>query len=131
MATANLHEAQTARSVLMVRPSRFGANPATAASNSFQARSMDEPVAAVRARAAQEFDALATALAGAGVEVCVASDTPDPEKPDAIFPNNWVSFHADGTVNSFNINFDAERSVCHRNMLVTKDKVAFTSKLFV
>jgi hypothetical protein len=91
-------EPQSARSVLMVRPARFGANPATAESNSFQARTLEEPVSAIRARVAQEFDALAAALAGAGVEVCIASDTPDPEKPDAVFPNNWVSFHSDGTV---------------------------------
>ena len=98
MAQHNPHEPQSARSVLMVRPARFAANPATAESNSFQARTVDEPVSAVRARAAQEFDALAAALAAAGVEVCIAADTPDPEKPDAVFPNNWVSFHNDGTV---------------------------------
>jgi len=98
MAQQNLHEPQSARSVLMVRPARFGANPSTAESNSFQARTLDEPVAALRARVAQEFDALAAALGGAGVEVCIASDTPEPEKPDAVFPNNWVSFHIDGTV---------------------------------
>ena len=98
MPEQNPHEPQTASSVLMVRPARFGANPATADSNSFQARTLDQPLAAIRAQVAQEFDAFAEALAGAGVQVCIASDTPDPEKPDAIFPNNWVSFHADGTV---------------------------------
>ena len=45
-----------------------------------------------------EFDALATALQRAGVEVLIAADTLQPPKPDAIFPNNWVSFHGDGTV---------------------------------
>jgi len=38
------------------------------------------------------------ALAGAGVEAHVVEDTPEPPKPDACFPNNWVSFHADGSV---------------------------------
>jgi hypothetical protein len=98
MAQQTPHEPQSARSVLMVRPARFGANPATAESNAFQARTLDEPVAAVRARVAQEFDALAAALSAVGVEVCIATDTPDPEKPDAVFPNNWVSFHSDGTI---------------------------------
>jgi hypothetical protein len=98
MVQVDTHEAQAARSVLMVRPSRFGANPATADSNAFQARTTEEPIAPIRTRVAQEFDALATALSAAGVHVCIASDTPDPEKPDAIFPNNWVSFHGDGTV---------------------------------
>jgi hypothetical protein len=45
-----------------------------------------------------EFLALVEALRRAGVEIFVAEDTPDPPKPDALFPNNWVSFHADGRV---------------------------------
>jgi hypothetical protein len=98
MVVSSSQEPQAARSVLMVRPARFGPNPATADSNAFQARSVAEPIIAIRERAAQEFDALAAALAGAGVDVCVVNDTTELEKPDAIFPNNWVSFHADGTV---------------------------------
>jgi hypothetical protein len=40
----------------------------------------------------------AAALAAEGVKVCVVPDSDSPRKPDAVFPNNWVSFHADGTV---------------------------------
>jgi hypothetical protein len=91
-------EPQSARAVLMVRPSSFGFNPQTAASNAFQ-RAGDSPGAAHAQRLAlTEFDALAEALQRAGVEVLIAADTPLPAKPDAIFPNNWVSFHFDGTV---------------------------------
>jgi hypothetical protein len=54
--------------------------------------------AAVRSAALREFDGLAHALQGAGVEVLVAEDTASPVKPDAVYPNNWVSFHHDGTV---------------------------------
>ena len=32
------------------------------------------------------------------MRTCVVEDTPEPEKPDAVFPNNWVSFHSDGTI---------------------------------
>jgi len=81
---------------MMVRPAAFGYNPETAASNAFQrapAGNADAAAAALR-----EFDALADQLRGAGVEVIVVADTPEPPKPDAIFPNNWVSFHADGTI---------------------------------
>jgi hypothetical protein len=46
----------------------------------------------------REFDALAERLGRKGVRVVVADDTAEPVKPDAIFPNNWVSFHCDGTV---------------------------------
>src|SRR5579863_3213999 len=91
-------EPQSARAVLMVRPASFGFNPQTAASNAFQ-RAGDPPGSAHAQRLAlAEFDALAEALQRAGVEVLIAADTPLPAKPDAIFPNNWVSFHFDGTV---------------------------------
>lgn len=79
----------------MVRPKAFGFNAETAASNRFQQAGGTGDVAAL---ALAEFDAFAAALESEGVRVCVADDTPDPRKPDALFPNNWVSFHADGTV---------------------------------
>jgi len=87
-------EAQCADAVLMIRPARFGANPETAASNRFQ---QSATAAGDAAAALFEFDCLVERLAEAGVEVQVAEDTPEPAKPDACFPNNWVSFHADGS----------------------------------
>jgi hypothetical protein len=91
-------EPQSAATVLMVRPMGFGLNPQTAASNHFQALHAEGPSAEIQDRALREFDALAARLARAGVRVIVAGDTPEPAKPDAVFPNNWVSFHADGSV---------------------------------
>lgn len=88
-------EAQCADVVLMIRPARFGANPETADSNRFQ---QSGGSAGEAAAALAEFDGLAARLSDAGVEVIVAADTPEPPKPDACFPNNWVSFHADGSV---------------------------------
>jgi hypothetical protein len=88
---------QCAEAVLMVRPASFGYNPETAATNTLQQR----PSSATGAEAAlarEEHGALARALASEGVEVCLVEDTPEPKKPDAAFPNNWVSFHEDGTV---------------------------------
>jgi hypothetical protein len=79
----------------MVRPAAFGFNPLTAASNMFQSRS-DRADLAVRARA--EFDHLVGRLREAGVAVRVVEDGTDPPKPDAVFPNNWISTHADGTI---------------------------------
>lgn len=89
-------EPQSAPAVLMVRPACFGFNPQTAGSNAFQHPA--EAQFPLTPTALAEFDALAGALRQAGVEVIVAADTPAPIKPDAIFPNNWVSFHRDGTV---------------------------------
>ena len=91
-------EPQSAGSVLMVRPARFGSNPQTAASNAFQQASGTGSDIDQHAAVLPEFDALAAALDRAGVEVLIAADTVDPVKPDAIFPNNWVSFHREGTV---------------------------------
>ena len=88
-------EPQSAAAVLMVRPAAFGFNPQTAASNAFQVPGAG---GAPAAEALREFDGLAETLRQAGVEVIVAQDTPSPVKPDAVFPNNWVSFHGDGTV---------------------------------
>jgi hypothetical protein len=93
-------EPQSAAAVLMVRPSRFAFNPQTAASNAFQSPAHLHPADSVAAQesALREFDGLADKLVRAGVEVIAAEDTPSPVKPDAVFPNNWVSFHLDGTV---------------------------------
>ena len=90
-------DTQTADAVLMVRPANFGWNPQTQASNRFQ-RAEPGLASDANERARAEFDALALQLRGAGVEVTVAADAPTPVCPDAIFPNNWVSLHADGTV---------------------------------
>jgi hypothetical protein len=89
--------AQSADAVFMVRPARFGWNPQTSASNRFQRE--DEDLARVAAaRACAEFDGLARLLRDSGVEVHVGRDRDVPACPDAVFPNNWVSFHHDGTV---------------------------------
>jgi hypothetical protein len=90
-----LNGTQTAGAVLMVRPARFAWNAETAATNRFQAAGGGGETAA---QALAEFDGLAAALVSEGVRVCIAADTPEPHKPDAVFPNNWVSFHADGTL---------------------------------
>lgn len=90
-------EPQTTARVLMVRPACFGANAETAATNAFQRESALESGEIAR-RARAEFDALVAALRARDVEVHVVEDTPEPPKPDALFPNNWISFHADGRV---------------------------------
>lgn len=85
-----------AGTVLMVRPAAFGPNLETAATNRFQRVGAKSVEIAARARA--EFDALADALAAAGIEVIAVEDSADPPKPDAVFPNNWFTTHADGTL---------------------------------
>jgi len=91
-------EPQSAQAVLMVRPASFGFNLQTAASNAFQQNPSEAAETETQGLALDEFDAVAKALQRAGVDVLVAPDTVLPVKPDAVFPNNWVSFHFDGTV---------------------------------
>jgi hypothetical protein len=88
-------DAQSSDAVLLVRPARFGFHAEAAESNAFASAANDPELAA---RALREFDGLARRLTDAGVEVLILEDSPEPAKPDAIFPNNWVSFHADGTI---------------------------------
>jgi hypothetical protein len=93
---ASLHESQIASAVLMIRPARFGVNAETAPTNAFQRNSVE--VSDPQALAVQEFDVLVAALRKLGVHVEVFEDSPEPWTPDAVFPGNWVSFHADGSV---------------------------------
>lgn len=88
-------ENQSASAVLMIRPANFGANPETAGSNAFQKSALQGAEVQTRARA--EFDALVEILSKAGIWVEVFEDRAEPVTPDAVFPNNWVSFHADGS----------------------------------
>jgi hypothetical protein len=91
-------ELQSAADVLMIRPLQFAGNPQTAESNRFQLSAPHLSAAQVQGAAVQEFEALAEALRRAGVTVHAFDDTPQPHTPDSIFPNNWISFHSDGTV---------------------------------
>jgi hypothetical protein len=81
----------------MIRPVQFESNPLTAASNRFQGKTDSAP-AEQQAAAVREFDALVDSLRDAGVEVIVIDDMDEPHTPDSIFPNNWISMHADGRV---------------------------------
>jgi len=90
-------ERQLADTVLMIRPVAFQGNPMTQGSNRFQEPVAESP-AEQQALALHEFDGLVAALREAGVDVIVVEDTPALHTPDSIFPNNWVSFHADGRV---------------------------------
>jgi hypothetical protein len=98
-------EAQTAGTVLMVRPAAFSFHAQAAESNAFAAEMGDDTAEA----AEREFDGLAEALTRAGIEVLILDDSREPRKPDALFPNNWVSFHEDGTVVMYPMATEARR----------------------
>lgn len=88
---------QTTSHILMIRPVRFGYNPETAVNNAFQ-QAPNEEAAVIQQKALVEFDGFVDLLRKNGVDVTVVQDTDTPHTPDSIFPNNWVSFHADGSI---------------------------------
>lgn len=88
---------QSTSSVLMIRPAHFRSNEQTAVNNFFQADS-EVKVIDLNAKAQAEFDALVAKLTHAGIEVVVVNDTTDTDTPDAVFPNNWISFHENGDI---------------------------------
>jgi hypothetical protein len=98
--TQSAEHAQSTDSVLMIRPGRFYPNPETAADNAFQGHG-DRGSDALTLAARKEFDAAVQTLRAAGVNVHVFEDMAEPEKPDAVFPNNWISMHHDGRIALF------------------------------
>jgi hypothetical protein len=89
---------QLPKAVVLVRPASFGFNPDTAPSFLFQREITDSNRREIERRARMEFDLLESRLKDGGVEVIVVEDKEELNTPDAVFPNNWVSFHHDGSV---------------------------------
>ena len=84
---------QSTNNILLIRPVNFGFNPETAASNAFQKQQPFD-----KEKVLAEFNNFAENLKNKGVNVFIFDDTPKPVKTDSVFPNNWITFHADGTV---------------------------------
>ncbi|MDD2675741.1 MAG: arginine deiminase-related protein [Flavobacterium sp.] len=89
---------QTTNSILMIRPVAFRMNEQTAVNNYYQKVLDGLLPATVNAKAQQEFDAFVEKLTAVGVDVTVVDDTANPDTPDSVFPNNWISFHENGDV---------------------------------
>ncbi|MFV5694880.1 citrulline utilization hydrolase CtlX [Flavobacterium sp. LB3P122] len=89
---------QATNSILMIRPVAFRMNEQTTVNNYYQKVLDGLLPATVNAKAQQEFDAFVAKLTAVGVDVTVIDDTSNPDTPDSIFPNNWVSFHENGDV---------------------------------
>ncbi len=82
----------------MIRPVAFRRNEETAENNFYQQEIKGLSDVELQTRALREFDAFVTRLRAEGIRVIVVNDTPDPSTPDSIFPNNWISFHEDGSI---------------------------------
>ncbi len=89
---------QASKEIMMVRPRNFGFDQTTAASNSFQNEEGADAVKEIRIKAIAEFDAAVAQLRAEDIKVHVIEDSEAPVKPNAVFPNNWVSFHGSKTI---------------------------------
>ena len=89
---------QTTNSILMIRPVAFRMNEQTSVNNYYQKVLDNLSPETVNEKAQAEFDALVVKLRAVGVDVTVVNDTENPDTPDSIFPNNWISFHETGDV---------------------------------
>ena len=85
----------------MIRPVAFRMNEQTTVNNYYQKVIDGLLPATVNAKAQQEFDAFVAKLKAVGVDVIVVEDTLNPDTPDSIFPNNWISFHENGDISLF------------------------------
>jgi hypothetical protein len=113
---SNASESQLASMVMMIRPAGFESNPLTAESNAFMVET-SKPAAEQQAEALREFDGLVQVLRDAGISVVVIDDTPEPHTPDAIFPNNWISTHADGRVVLYPMEAENRRTERRRDVI--------------
>ena len=89
---------QASSHIMMVRPKHFGYDPITAASNAFQHKEGADHIEEISKAAVQELDLAVSMLQEKGVPVTVIEDTDEPLKPNAVFPNNWISFHNKGII---------------------------------
>ncbi|WP_299008868.1 citrulline utilization hydrolase CtlX [uncultured Tenacibaculum sp.] len=89
---------QTTNTIVMVRPASFRMNEQTAVNNYYQQELSGMLPASINAKAQEEFDAFVEKLEAVGVTVVVVEDTKEPNTPDALFPNNWISFHENGDI---------------------------------
>ena len=101
---------QTTSSILMVRPANFGFNTETALNNAFQVNDTSLTVAEIQQKAVAEFDNFVAILRGRAVNVLVANDSTIPVKTDAVFPNNWITSHGDGTLVLYPMNAVSRRA---------------------
>jgi len=107
---------QITDTILMIRPVAFRMNEQTAVNNYFQ-EELETSTFSVNLKAQGEFDAFVEILRAKGVKVIVVDDTIEPDTPDSIFPNNWVSFHNNGTVGLYPMFAENRRSERREDIL--------------
>ncbi len=115
---------QATNTILMVRPVNFRMNEQTAVNNYFQ-ESLEMMNNEINSKAQNEFDAFASKLREKGVNVVIVEDTLNPDTPDSIFPNNWVSFHENGNVGIYPMFAENRRNERRDDILETLEEKGF------
>lgn len=116
---------QTTNSILMIRPVAFRMNEQTTVNNYYQKVLDGLSPETVNKKAQQEFDTFVTKLRKAGVNVTVVEDTLEPNTPDSIFPNNWISFHENGDVALYPMFAENRRAERREDILDTLEDEGF------
>ncbi len=77
--------------ILMISPNKFRNNELTITDNSFQSKQVNN--ISISDNAISEFERLKEAISKKGILVHALDDDSEFDTPDAVFPNNWISFH--------------------------------------
>lgn len=121
---------QVTNTILMIRPVGFRMNEQTAVNNYFQEK-LKLTAQTINEKAQEEFDGFVKVLKLSGVDVIVIDDTKEPDTPDSIFPNNWISFHADGTVGIYPMFAENRRKERRDDILDFLEEQGFTIKQII
>lgn len=115
---------QTTSNILMIRPIRFQLNKQTAVNNYYQKVIEGLTTEQEQEQALKEFDDFVARLSQHGINVIVINDTETPNTPDSIFPNNWISFHADKRIGLYPM-FAENRRLERREDIIATIKNGF------
>jgi hypothetical protein len=121
---------QNTSNILMIEPVAFGFNEDTAANNYFQKNDAVQPVE-IQQLAHAEFCAMVDKLREKGINVIVVKDTLEPHTPDSIFPNNWVTFHENGTIALFPMFAENRRFERREDIIFHLQEIGFQHNEFL
>ena len=120
---------QSTDTLLMIRPASFRMNEETAVNNYFQQK--DDQETSANELAQKEFDAFVAQLRKNGVQIIVVDDDKKLDTPDALFPNNWISFHENGVVGLFPMFAENRRRERREEVIEQVEAKGFQVKNFI
>lgn len=113
----------------MIRPASFRMNEETSVNNYYQRKSIGQTDEEVLLAAQKEFDDLVDALRSKYIQVVVVEDRKEENTPDALFPNNWISFHANGSIILYPMFAENRRREVRQDIVGDFHSMGFNSKI--